>query len=306
MKNLLAIIFVSIVFISCKNEQKSKAYNAVKNDLEEIKTIEYELSKPKGNTKGVLVLFGGFPEKAIDIKREFKILEIAKKNRLAVVFMNFNQKLWLEENEKKKLSVQLEAIFSENKLPHKDITFGGFSSGGNLALLISDFLTKKKSVITPRGVFAIDSPVDLVALYKSSEKNIKRNFSEPSVQESTWLIKTLGNQFGNPHTDVSRFEKFSIFTSETNNIDNLKNLKYTKIRFYTEPDTLWWKVNRMADLDQINAYYLKKLSESLLKSGFTQVEYIPTKNKGYRANGERHPHSWAIVDKIELMKWLKN
>jgi hypothetical protein len=306
MKNLLMIICFSIIFSSCKNEEKRKVYNAEKIELQEIITSKYELSKPTKNIKGVLVLFGGYPEKAIDIKKEFPILEIAKKNGLAVVFMNFNQKLWLEESQKKSLSDELEAIFKENKLPYKNINIGGFSSGGNVTLLISDFLIQQKSVIAPRGVFVIDSPIDLVALYKSSEKNIKRNFSEPSVQESTWLIKTLGNQFGNPHTDVSRFKKFSIFTSETNNIDNLKNLKNTKIRLYTEPDTLWWKVNRMADLDQMNAYYLKKLSESLLKSGFTQVEYIPTKNKGYRANGERHPHSWAIVDKIDLMKWLKN
>ena len=60
----------------------------------------------------------------------------------------------------------------------------------------------------------------------------------------------------------------------------------------------------MADYDQMNAYYIKRLSESLKKSGFSRVEYIPTENKGYRANGERHPHSWSIVDKKELIKWI--
>ena len=77
-----------------------------------------------------------------------------------------------------------------------------------------------------------------------------------------------------------------------------------QIRLYTEPDTLWWKKNRMADYDQMNAYYIKRLSESLKKSGFRSVEYIPTQNKGYRANGERHPHSWSIIDKKELIKWM--
>ena len=158
--------------------------------------------------------------------------------------------------------------------------------------------------MAPKGVFVVDSPIDLAALYKSSEKNVERNFSEPSVQESTWLLETLGKQFGNPHNNISNYENYSIYTSETDNFDNIKILKNVKIRFYSEPDTLWWKQNRMADFDQMNAYYLEKLSKLLEKTNFKQIEFIATKNKGYRANGERHPHSWSIVDNKELIKWI--
>ena len=76
------------------------------------------------------------------------------------------------------------------------------------------------------------------------------------------------------------------------------------MRLYAEPDLNWWKENRNADPDQINAYYLKKLSEKLKNSGFKQVNYITTQHKGYRANGSRHPHSWSIVDKTELLEWI--
>jgi hypothetical protein len=140
------------------------------------------------------VLFGGFPEKPEDIKREFKILELAKKNNLAVIYMNYNQKLWLEENEKQKLAEQLQNIFLDNELPTNDIYIGGFSSGGNVSLLISSFLIENKNFkLEPKGVFIADSPIDLVALYKSSEKNLIRKFSEVAVQESTWIIETLGS-----------------------------------------------------------------------------------------------------------------
>ena len=60
----------------------------------------------------------------------------------------------------------------------------------------------------------------------------------------------------------------------------------------------------MADYEQMNAFYIKNLSKSLTKQGFENVEYIATKNKGYRANGDRHPHSWGIVDKKELIDWM--
>jgi hypothetical protein len=144
----------------------------------------------------------------------------------------------------------------------------------------------------------------LIALYKSSEKNIKRNFSEVAAQESNWIIGTLEKNFGNPKENLSKYESSAVFTSETNAINNLMSLKNIKIRLYTEPDTVWWKKNRMADYDQTNSYYIKQLSETLKKSGFDKVEYIPTVNKGYRANGERHPHSWSIIDKKEFMKWI--
>jgi hypothetical protein len=37
--------------------------------------------------------------------------------------------------------------------------------------------------------------------------------------------------------------------SKTENIANLKGLENTKIRLYTEPDTLWWKENRKEDYE---------------------------------------------------------
>lgn len=305
MNKLLGILLILVVLISCKNAEKDKTENPVKTQFQEIANENYELSKPTENIKKILILFGGFPENAEDIKREFKILEIAKENNIAVLYMNYNQKLWLEKNEKQKLAEQLENIFIKNKLPTNDIYIGGFSSGGNVSLLISSFLVENKNfTIKPKGVFIVDSPIDLVALYKSSEKNIKRNFSEVSVEESNWIIENLEENFGNPNKNLAKYENSSVFTAETSAINNLKSLKNTKIRLYTEPDTIWWKKNRMEDYDQTNAYYIKQLSETLKKSGFNQVEYIPTENKGYRANGERHPHSWSIIDKKELIKWI--
>mgnify|MGYP000398025545 CR=1 FL=1 len=305
MNKILGILLIFIVFFSCKNVEKEKTERTVKTQYQEVVNDKYELVKPTNNIKKVLVLFGGFPEKPEDIKREFKIIEIAKENSIAVLYMNYNQKLWLEKNEKQNLAEQLQSIFIENKLPTNNIYIGGFSSGGNVSLLISSYLIENKSFkLEPKGVFIADSPIDLVALYRSSKKNLIHNFSDVSVQESTWIIKTLEEKFGNPNNDISKYEQYSVFTSESNSFNNLKGLKSTKIRLYTEPDILWWKKNRMEDYDQMNAYYIKRLFENLKKSGFDQVEYIPTENKGYRENGDRHPHSWSIIDKEELIKWI--
>lgn len=308
MKRALISLLFFILIVSCKqNKKEKKQIVSEKIEFTEIVKEDYELYKPNDEIKGVLILFGGYPENADDIKREFQILDIARENSIAVLLSNFNQKLWLEESEKHQLAKKLQDIVVENKLPTENIFIGGFSSGGVVSLLISDFIIgMKQFYIDPKGVFIVDSPIDLIALYKSSERNIERNFSEPSIQESTWLIETLGNNFGNPKDNIEKYEKNAVFTYSTNNISNLKKLKRTKIRLYTEPDTLWWKENRMADYEQMNAFYIKKLSESLTQKGFESVEYIPTTDRGYRANGERHPHSWSIVDKKDLVNWILN
>lgn len=304
MNKLSAIVLLLMALVACKSARKQPV-NTVKNEFIQVVKDNYELTKPASNLKKVLILFGGFSEKPVDIEREFNILQIAKENNIALVYMNYSQNLWLEANEKQQLAEQLQNIFSENKLPTDDIYMGGFSSGGNVALLIASFLSEKTDFkLAPKGVFIVDSPIDLVALYRSSEKNIARRFSDVSVQESTWVIATLGKRFGKPDSNIAQYQNYAVYTAQTNYIDNLKYLKNTKIRLYTEPDTLWWKVNRKAEYDQMNAFYIKRLYESLKDAGFNQVAYIPTSNKGYRANGDRHPHSWSIVDKGELMRWM--
>jgi hypothetical protein len=306
--SILVIIFLTIL-ISCKSEKKKTIHKEITKEVKTatIITDDFEIIKPTENSKVVLILFGGFGEKPADIKREFQILDLAKKNQISLVLMNYSDKLWLEENDKRDLAQLLQSALEEHNLSHKDIYIGGFSSGGIVSLLISDYITGlKEFYINPKGVFIADSPIDLLALYKASEINIERNFSDVAIQESNWIINLFDKQLGNPKNGISNYEKYAVFTSTSNYTKNLSNLKNTKIRLYTEPDVNWWKANRKTNFEQTNAYYIQKLSESLKKRDFKNVAYIATKNKGYRGNGERHPHSWSIIDVENLFDWMLN
>jgi hypothetical protein len=45
----------------------------------------------------------------------------------------------------------------------------------------------------------------------------------------------------------------------------------------------------------------------LNRLGNTKATLITTQNKGFRKpDNRRHPHSWSIVDKKELIIWLLN
>lgn len=307
MKRLASLLIVMMSF-SCSDiptDQNKENSTLEWDELELIRTDEYDLYLPKGKSQALLILFGGYPETASDVQREFPILEHAKNHDVAVLFSNFNRKLWLAESEKQLLARDLQTVIEEHKLPSDKVFIGGYSSGGVVSLHLSNYVNGlKEFYFDPKGVFIIDSPIDLQALYKSSQKNLKRNFSEVSVQESTWIIQTLESTFGIPEEHLAEYEKNAIYTHSAGYTYNLNKLKDTRLRLYTEPDTIWWKENRMADYDQMNAFYIKELSLQLQSEGFTKVELIETENKGYRANGDRHPHSWSIVDKEDLFSWI--
>ncbi|MGG6232412.1 hypothetical protein [Tenacibaculum sp. SDUM215027] len=297
------IIILLLIITSCKG--KSEKINRTKKPKPEIiKTAEFELIKAE-NQKGLLILFPCFPCDAENTLSEFKIAEISVKNDFSVLAMNLNQKLYLSQKEKQELTEQLTRIVKEKNLSEENIFIGGFSSGGNVSLLIGDYLVKNESQIQPKGVFIVDSPIDLLGLYGTAEKNLKLNFSESSIQESTWIKNMFDKEFGNPSNGINTYEQNSPYTFKTENIDNLKGLEKLKIRFYTEPDLKWWKEYAKNEYEDLNAFYIQKLSDKLkIEFGENNVELINTENRGYRANGERHPHSWAIVNEKDLINWM--
>ena len=296
-------ILLTLISISCQR-QTGEVNPDEKPIPEVIKTSEFVLFKAE-NQKGLLILFPCYPCDAKNTLSEFNISEISIKNDFSVLAMNLNQHLFLKPFEKQELTEQLEGIITQNNLSEKNIFIGGFSSGGNVSLLICDYLINSNSKIQPKGVFVVDSPIDLLGLYKTAKKNLEMNFSEPSVQEAKWIKDFFDNEFGNPESGIVSYEKNSPFTLKTQNVQNLKGLKKLKIRFYTEPDLKWWKQNRNNDFEDLNAFYLDQLAGKLkTEFGNQNVELIKTVNRGYRADGLRHPHSWAIVDENDLIEWM--
>ena len=294
MKKIFFVLIVVTILFSCKSSI---------SEVNHIIDKEFEIYKVS-NSKATLVLFPCFPCDIENTKNEFPIIDEANNKGVSVILMNYNFKLYLKDSELQNLSKHFNSIFENNKLSTDNVYIGGFSGGGNVTLLLSNYLIKEENSIQPKGVFIVDSPVDLLGLYKVAEKNIISNFSSESVEEANWIIDTFNSEFGNPKDSISLYKKLSPYTLETNTISNVENLKNLKIRLYTEPDFDWWLKNRKNQKDEINSYFIEQLYNDLKIKGFKKIELINTKNKGYRANGARHPHSWSIVDKENLLNWV--
>ncbi len=270
---------------------------------ENVISKNYELYKAK-DAKATLVLFPGGADSAKETKVNFEIITAAAANQVSVLLMNFNRHLWIDEPTTQQLSTELESIFSVNNLNSKNVFIGGMSIGGNVTLTLSDYLVKNKSNITPKGVFIVDSPIDLYALYKSSKKDITNpDFNEDRLAEPKWIINSFEEEFSKDSL-LTNIQKVAPFTQKSN-YTSVPRLKNCKLRFYTEPDSLWWKENRQTDFENTNAYSIQQIAKNLNSEHWDKFELIETENKGFRTNGERHPHSWTIVDVLELIKWIK-
>ncbi|MGE8343973.1 MAG: hypothetical protein ACN6OI_23330 [Flavobacterium sp.] len=270
-----------------------------------IKEKLYELNiAPK--QKAVLILFPCFPCNIENTKNEAQFLKNLKQEGITTLLLNYNMKLYLSESEKKEYSLALNSIFDRNKIAKENIFIGGFSSGGNLALLLSNYLIQTKNAIQPKGLVVVDSPLDLERLYDGAQEDVKKNVSEEAVEEGNYLIQLFNDDLGNPKTNIETYKKMSPYLVSSDSKVNIEYLKDIKIRLYCEPDLEWYWKNKKRTYEELNAFHLEKTYDSLLNLGAQKVEFIKTSNRGFDAKGNKKPHSWNLIEREDLIKWILN
>jgi len=287
-ENLL-IIIISLLLINCKSQT--------------IEENDYIINKAE-NEKAVLILFPCFPCDKTNTKTEAKFLDKIENEGITTILLDYNQKLYLDEFEKEDLAKRLNSILNENEISKKNVFIGGFSSGGNITIILSNYLIEKHNELQPKGVFIVDSPFDLEELYKSAQNDIKLNKNIEAVEEGKFLVNLFEQNLGNPETNIEKYKDLSPYLISQNSINNIKYLKNIKVRFYTEPDLEWQSLNRNRKYEDLNAFKVEKTWEALKNLGNKKAEFIKTENLGIRANGEKHPHSWSIVEKEDLIRWI--
>ncbi|WP_223609370.1 hypothetical protein [Chryseobacterium sp. OSA05B] len=279
---------------------------ATQNVLGQIKGSHYELTIAP-DQKAVLILFPCFPCNIQHTKTEAGFLKNIEKKGVTTILLDYNQKLFLTESEKQEYAKTLHRIFKRNKILPDNIYIGGFSGGGNVALLMTAFLIKNQDPLQPKGLLVVDSPIDLEKLYDNAKKDVAKNADPEAVEEGKFLTELLEKEIGKPDINREKYKTFSPYLmSASPDEGNIQYLKHIKTRFYCEPALKWQLENKNRTYEELNAYILEKAHQTLLKAGNIQAELIQTKDRGIRADGTRHPHSWSIVDGNELVKWMVN
>ncbi|MBK8443972.1 MAG: hypothetical protein IPL35_11420 [Sphingobacteriales bacterium] len=296
MKQIIWFVLI-VLFVAANCKSDSNTTDRV------IKGENYELNIAD-EQKAVLILFPCFPCDIENTKTEAEFLKNIEKEGITTLLLNINKKLYLTEAEKIEYAQLLNSIFDTNKIVKENVFIGGFSSGGNISVVLSNFLIKTRHAIQPKGIFVVDSPLDLEALYNNAKNDLNKNANAVAVEEGKFLIDLFENSIGKPNKNIEKYKTISPYLISCNSMYNIEYLKDIKIRFYCEPALEWQMENKNRKYEELNAHQLEKTYLALVQVGSKKAELIKTKNRGIRANGEKNPHSWSIVEKENLVRWI--
>jgi len=270
-------------------------------------TLFYEKMVPSVKPIGVLVVMPGAGELIKETIQESGIGKLAAQKGFIVIFPSINRSIGKHIYEHAFLDTIFKQVVKAHGVGRDRFVLGGFSGGGTVALSYAEKANREpgSTFVKPRAVFSVDPPLDYTHIWKNSEKNIERGYSPVAVDESKWILGIYTTEFGgSPSQHPETYLKYSVFTYDDKDGGNAKYLLKTPVLIYTEPDILWQMENRRRDYYDLNCADISAMINLLRMKGNLQAHMMVTYNKGVRPDGQRHPHSWSIMDPAEYLDWI--
>jgi|SRR5687768_8742279 len=305
-QKIILTIWSALIFACASGQTVEKISFNDKNPVDDY----YLLVKPvSSNIRGVLVLLPGYGELAENIFPQTKLFNVAYVNNILTIAIACGQKIYTDEAVIDRLNRGLTDIIKKYPTITKDnFVIGGFSAGGTISLRYAEYCVENPSKvpINPKGVFAVDSPVDLAGIYDYFQREIKKNYSQAGVSEANMISNIMSKEIGTPETNPKRYNELTPFNHKLENEGNEKYLKNMAVRLYEDIDVEWQLKERRRSLYDTNILNASELINRLMLMGNERAEFMTSKRPGYRSNGMRHPHSWSIVDEVEFIQWTLN
>lgn len=311
MKYLLLILLSCTVLHAQTSEtiiiSKEDPHDLYKSWDKDSTTLFYKLYIPKTKPLAALVILPGAGETIEYIEPQISLHKLAVDKGILVIFPSINWGTTKHIHEHEMLDQIFTQVIKRFNIPKDKFIMGGFSGGAMLSLTYTEKANREKgsSVIVPKAVFGIDPPLDYAHLWNHCTRDIERNFSDVAVAEGKWITEMYRKEFGgSPSEQPKNYIKYSIFSQSEKDGGNTKYLLNTPILLYTEPDVLWSMENRHRDFYDLNAMDISAMINLLQLGGNKNAQLIITHDKGYRPNGQRHPHSWSIMDNQQCFEWI--
>lgn len=268
------------------------------------KQLYYHALIPEGKIASVLILMPGTWETTEHlISSTQAICEASYKQHTAVIVLSINQRLTLTDAILQVMNDLLDDAVKRYKLPEDKIAIGGWSMGGLFSMRYTEYSYQdsSKTRVRPKLVFSCDGPCDLENIYHNFQ--LKKN-KYPESREPQYGIDELEKYCGGaPDKVANKYRYYSCYSHEQDG-GNAVYLKTIPLRIYADVDPNWWLSNRGVDMYDLNALDQTAMILFLNENGNKDAEFINSFGKGYRIEGNRHPHSWSIIDPVEFMTWM--
>lgn len=263
---------------------------------------------PASEPKGTLIILPGFYGAPGQILAESEIPVTAQEAGYRVILPALGDQtfFYIDDQSHEILNRFVAHVFEKYRMKEDSFFIGGMSFGGTMAIQYTQRAYMENSGLKkPAGVFGIDPPLDLERLYTCMTTTNRPEKSAVSLQEDINVVNRIRTEFGtNPADNPVFFWNISPYAKSDPNHDSLKSIANVPIRIYNEPDINWYIQNRRVDYSCMNIIDSAGMINWLTAMGNTQAELVTTSEKGYRANGNRHPHSWSIADAQDVVAWM--
>jgi pimeloyl-ACP methyl ester carboxylesterase len=272
----------------------------------------YRIHEPAGKPVGLLVLIPGgaashdeFGAQGVTPSRLPQ--QLTGHQMVTIIPSAGGYSHWLEDGFLEHLDAIVSETLTTHRIPTDHVVVGGFSAGGTAAVRYAEFCAARRSTggVRARGVFAVDAPLDFGRFWRGETLAIRRKAHPRFAGEAKGVLAAMRDVLGgSPEEYPSRYIQASPFSAFAEDGGQARLLASVPVRLYTEPDIHWWMTNRKVDYYSMNALDAAALILQLRVLGNRQAELITTQGRGARPGGERHPHSWSIVDEPELGAWI--
>ncbi|MBK7388690.1 MAG: hypothetical protein IPI23_06340 [Bacteroidetes bacterium] len=254
-----------------------------------------------------MVLLAGFGQTPEHTVPETKLHLVAYAKNILTIFCAGGNKLYADSITQQKLSKIFTDVKSRYGVKPNDFVLGGYSAGGMIALRYTELCMEfpNKFPIQPKGIFTVDSPIDIFTIYEQLEETARNKYSEIAVEEAVRAIAFIKDDFGVPRENIVTYAKLTPFSMNKAYSQNEIFLKDIAVRTYHDVDIAWRIVNRNQTVHLSNYEMSAELINRLVLMGNKRAEFMQSFKTGYRSNGQRHPHSWSIVDEKELIFWME-
>jgi pimeloyl-ACP methyl ester carboxylesterase len=306
MKSKWIIQFLLILWVDASLWAQSEEKHVL-NEEEEFSGYYLAVEPESDTIEGVLILIAGFGQRPEDVFLETKLEQVAFENNVLTIAFAAGNKLYADSVTRYNLSLVIKDILIRYKTDPTKFVIGGFSAGGMIALRYVELCNEfpDSFPIQPKGVFTVDSPIDIFTIYKQLEQSLADNYSPIAVEEAQRALKYIRDDYGVPEEHIPVYAALTAFSMNKAYGENERFLKNVAVRTYHDVDIAWRIINRNQTVHNSNYEVTAELINRLVLMGNHRAEFMQSFKTGYRSNGQRHPHSWSIVDEVECIEWIK-
>lgn len=266
-----SLFFLLLMFMAlAARSQKSETVYRTKGD-----TLQnfYKTLLPDSASKGLILIMGGFCTRPDEIMLETKLPEKAGRAGYTVVLAYLVDDCSTIDSKNRyqsRLETLIPELMERYRIPKGRFIIGGQSLGGHRALFYTEMAYKRNDgkIIKPNAVFGVDPPLNMKRLWNSFVYGVNINFSEVSVAEGKEMLRRFRIMYGgSPAQQPKKYEEVS------------------------------------SSFETMNGADLSACISRLKLLGNEHAEFVNCLGKGFKPDGQRHPHYFSMLDPDEFLLW---